>query len=171
MDLAGFCSEEEHHGRLGSFFRHGRADRSTTSSAPSLRDTASVVAGREELIRRYVDGWNAGERETDPQVVHPDVVLHSALTNATYHGYDGVRRWMAEIDDQFEAWHSSIDEFRDASEERLLALGTIHLRGRASGVEFDQPMAWLLTFAGERVIDMRTIPDHAQALEAAGLAE
>ena len=50
-----------------------------------------------------------------------------------------------------------------------MVLGAIHFRGRASGVEFDQPMAWLLTFAGERVIEIRTIPDHAQALEAAGL--
>ena len=78
---------------------------------------------------------------------------------------------MDEIDEQFADWHLSIGEFRDASEGRLLMLGTVRLRGRASGVEFDQPMGWLLTFAGERVTDMRTIPDHAQALEAAGLAE
>jgi hypothetical protein len=58
---------------------------------------------------------------------------------------------MAEIDDQFEDWHASIDEFRDAAADQLLGLGTIHLRGRASGVEFDQPMAWLLTFAGDQV--------------------
>jgi ketosteroid isomerase-like protein len=127
---------------------------------------------REELVRREFDRWNAGERrEIDPQVLHHDVVVHSQMTNATYHGHDGVRRWMAEIDDQFEDWHSSIDEFRDAPEERLLVLGAIHLRGRGSGVEFDQPMAWLLTFAGDQVTELRTIPDHAEALEAAGLSE
>jgi ketosteroid isomerase-like protein len=127
---------------------------------------------REELIRREFDRWNAGERrEINPQLLHHDVVVHSQMTNATYHGHEGVRRWMAEIDDQFEDWHSSIDEFRDAPEERLLVLGVIHLRGRASGVEFDQPMAWLFTFAGGQVIELRTIPDHAQALKAAGLSE
>jgi ketosteroid isomerase-like protein len=130
-----------------------------------------VTARREELIRREFDRWNAGEREIDPEVVHPDAVVHSAMTDATYHGYEGGRRWMAEIDGQFENWHLSIDEFREASADRLLALGTIHLRGRASGVEFDQPMGWLLTFAGERLIGMRNIPDRAKALDAAGLAE
>ena len=130
-----------------------------------------MVASREELIRREFDRWNAGERELNSQVVHPNVVVHSALTNASYRGFDGVRRWMAEIDDQFEEWHLSVEEFRDASQERLLGLGTIHFRGRASGVEFDQPMAWLLTFEGQRLTDMRTIPDHDQGLEAAGLAE
>ena len=126
---------------------------------------------REELVRREFDRWNAGEREIDPQLIHHDFVFHSALTDATYHGHDGFRRWMTEIDDQFEVWHSFVDEFRDAPEDRLLGLGTVHLRGRASGVEFDQPMAWLLTFAGDQAIEMRTIPDHAQALEAAGLSE
>jgi hypothetical protein len=41
---------------------------------------------------------------------------------------------MAEIDDQFEDWRLSIDQFRDASEGRLLALGAepSKLRGCAS---------------------------------------
>src|SRR5687767_3073692 len=97
---------------------------------------------REMLVRRELDRWNAGAREIDPQVLHPEVVFHSQMTNATYHGHDGVRRFVAEIDDQFAEWHNSIDEFRDAGKDRVLALGAIHLRGRGSGVEFDQPMAW-----------------------------
>ena len=104
-------------------------------------------------------------------MVRHDLVFHSGATNTTYHGHDGLRRWMAEIDDQFGDWHSSVDEFRDVADERFLALGSVHLRGRASGVEFDQPMAWLVTFAGNQVAELRTIPNHAQALEAAGLSE
>jgi ketosteroid isomerase-like protein len=130
-----------------------------------------VLAGREELIRQWWERWNQGEREIDANLAHPDVVLHSAMTNTTYHGYEGVLQWVAEIDDQFEDWRISIDEFRDVSEDRHLLLGRIELRGRGSGVAFDQPMAWLLIFAEGRVIEMRTIPDHAQALEAAGLLE
>jgi ketosteroid isomerase-like protein len=128
-----------------------------------------VTAAREELIRQEYARWNAGEREIDPQVVHPDVVVHSAMTNATYHGYEGGRRWMAEIDDQFEDWHLSIEEFKEASDDRLLGIGTIHLRGRGGGVEFDQPVGWLFTFSGERLMSITTFPDRAQALAAAGL--
>ena len=122
-----------------------------------------------DLMRRTFERWNAGEREVDP--AHPDIVVRSAMTNAEYHGYDGLRSWMAEIDDQFGDWRLSIDRFRNASEGRLLALGAVHVRGRTSGVAFDQPMELLLTFADGRLIELRTIPDHAQALEAAGLAE
>lgn len=70
----------------------------------------------------------------------------------------------------FEEWHLSIDEFRDASQEQLLGLGTIHLRGHGGGVEFDQPVGWLFTFAGERLMSITTFPDRAQAFAAAGLA-
>ena len=126
---------------------------------------------RVELIRRTFDRWNSGEREIDIEDAHPKIVVHSAMTNAEYHGYDGMRKWMAEIDDQFGDWSLSIDQFLDASEDRVLVLGTVHVRGRTSGVEFDQPMGWLLTFVGERVIELRNIPDHAQALEAAGLSK
>ncbi len=124
-----------------------------------------------ELMRRTFERWNAGEREIDAEIAHPDMVVHSAMTNVKYHGYGGLRRWMAEIDDQFDDWNLSIDQFRDASQGRLLALGAVRVRGRTSGVEFDQPMALLLTFAGEKLIELRTIADHAEALEAAGLSE
>jgi ketosteroid isomerase-like protein len=124
-----------------------------------------------QLTRQTFERWNAGERDVDAGIAHPDIVVSSAMTNAEYHGYEGLRRWIAEIDDQFGDWSLSIDQFRDASEGRLLALGAVHVRGRTSGVEFDQPMAWILTFSDERLIELRTIPDHAQALEAAGLRE
>jgi ketosteroid isomerase-like protein len=125
---------------------------------------------RQELVRRVLKRWNAGERAIDLLEIHPDVVFHSGLTNTTYRGHEGLLRWMAEVDEQFEAWHSSVDEFREVGEERLLALGSVHLKGRTSGVEFDQPMSWLITFAGDHVTELRTIPDHVQALEAAGLS-
>ena len=73
------------------------------------------------------------------------------------------------IDHQFDDWNVLMGEFGDLG--RLLALGTVRVRGPTSGVAFDQPMALLLAFAEGRLIKSRTIPDHAQALEAAGLSE
>jgi ketosteroid isomerase-like protein len=126
---------------------------------------------RAERIRRTFERWNSGDREIDAQESHPEIVIRSTLTSAEYHGYDGMRAWMAEIDDQFGDWRLSIDRFEDVSEGRLLVLGAVHVRGRTSGVEFDQPMGWLVTFSDEQVIELVTIPDHARALEAAGLSE
>ena len=122
-----------------------------------------------DLVRETFDRWNAGEREPDPEIAHPDLVVHSAMTNATYRGHEGLRCWTAEIDEQFEGWHLAIDHFRDAPGGRLLGLGAVQVRGRASGVEFDQPIGLLRTFEGDRLIELRTFAEHALALEAAGL--
>jgi ketosteroid isomerase-like protein len=124
-----------------------------------------------ELVRRTFEAWNRGGREVDPEVAHPDLVIDSALTNARYHGYGGFRHWMAVIDDQFEDWQFAIERFEEGSEGRLLVLGAVHGRGPTNKVEFEQPMGWLLRFDDERVIGLRAIPDHARALEAAGLSE
>jgi len=133
-------------------------------------DTDPVTEAREELIRDVFERWNAGEREIDPAAADPDAVVHSAMTNTSYTGYEGIRRWMAEIDEQFESWQISVDELRDVPDGSLVVLGRVHFRGRASGVEFDQSIAWLIWFAGERISTMRVFSGHERALEAAGLA-
>jgi ketosteroid isomerase-like protein len=129
-----------------------------------------VSDSREQLVRDIYHRWNTGERVIDPEEIHPDAVVYSAMTADTFRGLDGVRRWMAEIDEQFEDWVLTIDEIRSAADDRLLVLGGVHFRGRSSGVEFDQPMGWLVDFEGERISALHNIVGHDAAIEAAGLA-
>ncbi len=119
------------------------------------------------MILDLFERWNHGDREIDPTAVDPDAEVHSAMTRATYRGYGGVKDWMAEIDDQFDSWRLSVEEMRDLSGDRILVLGSVHFRGRGSGVEFDQPIGWIITFAGERIRDFRIFPDHESARNAA----
>lgn len=121
-------------------------------------------------MRDIYDRWNTGERVIDPEEIHPDAVVYSAMTGDTFRGLDGVRRWMAEIDEQFEDWVLTIDEIRSVADDRLLVLGGVHFRGRSSGVEFDQPMGWLVDFEGERISALHNVVGHDAAIEAAGLA-
>ena len=124
---------------------------------------------REQVVRGIYARWNAGERELDPDEIHDDAVVYSAMTGNTFRGLDGVRRWMAEIDEQFEDWMLTIEEIRSLPDDRLLVLGGVHFRGRSSGTEFDQPMGWLVDFEGERVSALHNIVGHDAAIEAAGL--
>jgi ketosteroid isomerase-like protein len=126
-----------------------------------------VAAERQELILDLFERWNHGDREIDAAVIDPDAAVHSAMTRATYRGYGGIKDWMAEIDDQFDSWHLSVEEIKDLSGDRVLAFGSVHFRGRGSGVEFDQPLGWIIAFTGERVIEMRIFSDHERAREAA----
>jgi ketosteroid isomerase-like protein len=125
---------------------------------------------REQLVRDVYSRWNSGERELFPEDIHEDAVVYSAMTGDTFRGFDDIRRWMAEIDEQFDEWRLTIDEIRSISGERLLVLGEVHFRGRASGAEFDQPMGWLVDFDGDLITALHNIAGHDAAIEAAGLA-
>jgi hypothetical protein len=124
---------------------------------------------REQLVRGVFERWNSGVRELPPDEIDPDAVVYSAMTGDTFRGVDRIRRWMGEIDEQFDEWVLTIDEIRSVSSERLLVLGAVHFRGRASGAEFDQPMGWLVDFEGELVAALHNIAGHDAAIEAAGL--
>jgi ketosteroid isomerase-like protein len=125
---------------------------------------------REKLARDLFRRWNTGERELDPEEVLRDAVLHSAMTSAVYRGHAELKQWMAEIDEQFDDWELTADEFRSVDSDRLVGVGHVHFRGRASGVAFDQPIGWMVRFEANRIAEMWTFASHEAALEAAGLA-
>jgi len=121
-------------------------------------------------MRSLFERWNRGIREIRPDEIAPDAEVKSALTGLTYSGHDGIKEWMAEIDEQFDSWRVSIDEIEDVPDDRVLAIGYVHFRGRGSGVEFDQAIGWMFRFAGDRVVEMRNFSDHASARDAVGAA-
>jgi ketosteroid isomerase-like protein len=121
---------------------------------------------REELVRAAFETWNSGAMDVD-RFAHPEGVVHSAVTNETYEGYEGIERWRSEIDEQFSRWELRVDEFRDLAPDGLVAIGSISMRGRASGVELEQPIVWLFRFRDELVFEMTVYADVEQGLAAA----
>ena len=125
---------------------------------------------REQIVRDVYDRWNNGDRELDPEEIHPDAVVISAMTGDTFRGLEGIKRWMAEIDEQFDEWRLTIEEMRSVTSDCLLVLGQVHFRGRSSGAEFDQPIGWLVDFEGDLITSLHNFAGHDAAIEAAGLA-
>lgn len=124
-----------------------------------------------ETVCRNFDRWNRGDREIRADEVDPELELHSRMLGRVVKGTDGLKAWFLEIDEQFDEWQLRIAEIREADRGRLLVLGEIHLRGRESQVEFDQPMAWLMNFRDGRVRRLEMFVARGEALEAAGLSE
>ena len=128
-----------------------------------------MPSDREAQIRDTWERWNDGER--DPSAMSFDLAdgfeLESALTGRVFAGRDGLIEWMAEIDENFESWRLRIDEVREVAPDRHLVLGGVHLRGRGSGVELDQPIGWVLDFEGETLARLRNLADHESAIAAA----
>jgi hypothetical protein len=99
----------------------------------------------EQLIRSIWARWNAGEREVDPDVMDPELEIHSALAEGqVFRGVQGFRDWASEIDEQFEDWDLGLDSLRPFAPGWYLGHGSVHARARRSGIVLDQPMSWLV---------------------------
>jgi ketosteroid isomerase-like protein len=101
----------------------------------------------EQRIHDAFERWNSGDHSFDPDWIAPDVEIHSAVgdfTGTTYRGQDGVRQWVEDMHDVFDEWQLELHELEEFAPGRVLGVGTVHLRGRGSGVTVDQPCAWLL---------------------------
>jgi ketosteroid isomerase-like protein len=62
------------------------------------------------------------------------------------------------------------EEYRDLG-DRVLALGRLKTRGRASGVPSDSPWGGIYDVRGGKISRIRTYLDHGEALRAARLSE
>jgi ketosteroid isomerase-like protein len=121
-----------------------------------------------EFAQSVFDRWNAGVRTFPDEEIHPDVVIVSRLLGEAVRGRAGVRRYLREIDDQFDEWTMAIDDWRDAG-DHVAALGRIRLHGRRSGVAFEQPVGILFEIRSGRLVRFETfLDDPADALKAAG---
>jgi ketosteroid isomerase-like protein len=123
-------------------------------------------AQREAFVREAIAHWNLAPQEVT-RYSHPESTVHSALTGETYQGHAGLERWMTEIRDQFDRWELRADEFRDLEPDGLVVLGSISMRGRASGVELEQPVVWLFRFRDELISEMTVYSDVDEGLAAA----
>jgi ketosteroid isomerase-like protein len=127
-----------------------------------------------ETLRRLFERWGQGITEVPTDLVAPEIELASPfadLRGGPYRGYDGARDWLRDIREQFETWAYTIGEWHDLG-TRVLALGSVQLEGRGSGLPLDQEVGWLARFSADgRVSHIRVFADHEAAREAAAAAE
>ncbi len=128
-----------------------------------------------EVARRATDAYN--DRDVDglfAELATPDFEWWPALTAAyeggCYQGREGVERFIADTGETWEELQSVPEEFRDLG-DRVLLLGRLRVRGKASGVPVDQPFAGIFEFRGDRIWRYRAYFNHAEGLRAAGLSE
>ena len=114
--------------------------------------------------RRDVDGMVA--------LMHEDVEfvpITAAMEGRTYAGHAGIRQFMEDLADHWEFFETIQEEWHDLG-DRVVALGSWHARGRASGVEIRQPAVWLAHIRDGKITRWRTYTNVAEGLEAAGLS-
>lgn len=131
-----------------------------------------------ELVREGYARWRAGDHELllDFFLTNaaPDIEVFSrfgGFSGVPYRGHEGVRAWLAEIQESFVRFEPWLDDARQVGDDRVVAVGGISFRAKESGVDMAERMGWVYEFRNGRLRRMMFYGSPADALEAVGLGE
>jgi ketosteroid isomerase-like protein len=128
-----------------------------------------------DAVRRCLEGWNRGDVDAWLERAHPEIEFRSEIARRM-EGAERVFRGLAEMRRFWDEWHSiwdltiDIGEIRDLGDS-VLVLGRIRARGEASGVDLEEPVAYVYEFDEAGLArKVRAYLDHQQGLDAVGLS-
>ena len=127
-----------------------------------------------EIVRRGWEAWNAGDMEAlislwDPEVVW-DLQHFRNWPESSYHGIEGVRRYLTEWREVWGPYEVDVDEILPAPDGRVVSLITHRAEGSHSGVPMLLPMALIATVRNGKIIRFDAYEDRTEALEVTGLS-
>jgi limonene-1,2-epoxide hydrolase len=124
-----------------------------------------------EAFLAGMEALNRGDAEAAIALTDPDAVIEALRSGVegAYRGHGGVRRMIADSAENFEVYRLSYTDVCALDGERVLAIGTLHVRGRGSEIETDVPTAGIATLRDGRILHWKDYGDPKAAREAAGL--
>jgi ketosteroid isomerase-like protein len=129
-----------------------------------------------EAFKRAIEAYNRRDIDASLEQIDADVEWHGALqvlleSEATeYRGHKGVRQWVRDIDEALADIQLELPDIRDLG-ERIVAIGRLRARGKASGAETESPFGCVVEWRNGKASRLVSFLSHAEALEAAGLSE
>jgi ketosteroid isomerase-like protein len=129
-----------------------------------------------EAFKRAVAAYNRRDVDAFIEEFDPAAEWYSLTQvmfggeQAVYRGHQGIRDGVRDIDEALAEMQVECSEIRDLG-ETIVVIGRVRGHGRASGVELDSPINWVVDFRGGRVARMRDYLDAKDALEAAGISK
>ena len=126
-----------------------------------------------EIIRQGWDAWVRGDlpglfRNFDPDVVW-DASHFRDWPESTYHGIEGVERFLTEWLEVWDDYRLDLEDVIAAPDGRVVSLFRHRGKGRDSGVPLEMPMAHIATLRDGKITHVDNYSDPAEALRAAGL--
>ena len=123
-----------------------------------------------ENVRSGIDAYNRGDAEALVELSDPDVTMvpiRALLEGTEYRGHEGVRRFLADMDEDWTEREVIADEMREVG-GRVLVLGSFRAVGRASGSEVRHPLAWIAVVRDGLLVGLRAYTDPEAALREIG---
>jgi ketosteroid isomerase-like protein len=125
-----------------------------------------------DRLRAAIEAFGRGE-EAGSEILAPDFELHQASsiidTAGVFRGRGAIRDSMREIHGSFENVRFEPEGVLEAPGGEVVVLIHTTGRGRGSGLEIDNHIAWVWTFRDGKAVRMVVYEEQADALAAVGL--
>jgi ketosteroid isomerase-like protein len=129
-----------------------------------------------ELFERGVAAYNERDVEALLDVLDPEVEWTPAVQQmfgaepTVYRGHQEVREMLRELGETLSEIHVEFSDVRDPG-DRVVAIGRIRTRGKASGVVTESPLGYVAEFKNGKATRLHTYLEPGEALKAAGLSD
>ena len=125
--------------------------------------------GNTALLQQWFAATARRDVDTLLEIASPDieyVPIMAVLEGRVYRGHEGVRRWVEDLFEHWEAFEPVGHDFREQG-NMVIATGWWHARGRASGAQLDdQSATWIVEFRDGRMTRLQTFTSNEEANEA-----
>ena len=125
-----------------------------------------------EIAKRATDALNRRDWHAFYELITDDFewlpAMPGAVQDIAYRGREEFAAYVHEVEETWEYLRAVMEEFRDLG-DRVLLLGHMEGRGRASSVPVSTPVAEIMDFRDGKLSRDRVLLDHAEAVRAAGL--
>jgi len=107
-----------------------------------------VAGNNVAAFRAIVDAVARKDEDALVARSHPEVrgETRRSAVQGLWEGHEGIRAYMRDNADTWERFEPSFADVEALPDGRVLAIGTIHVRSAASGVELDVPSAIVAEF-------------------------
>jgi ketosteroid isomerase-like protein len=132
-----------------------------------------MTAAKIEIARSVMDAMKRDDTEAMDRLAHADYEFEttSALPNAgVYKGLDEVMAFSRAFNDTWETFAIEEQDVRDRG-DTVVILGRVRAQGKLSGVTLESSVGYVHTLRNGKLARTQVFFDHADALEAAGLAQ
>ena len=119
------------------------------------------MPGNEEVLRRTYEALTRRDLAVLDELADPDFEMdltERVLNPATYHGAEGLLRFLAEIDELWASMDIDVERVIERGDE-VLAVLMVTLTGRGSGVEMESRIAQRWTLRDGRLLRMKLYGD------------
>jgi ketosteroid isomerase-like protein len=131
----------------------------------SQEDVETVGRAIAAINARDIEGYRACCTET--------VKLETpmAAMGGVYEGIDGIRRFLADVEESAPDFRMEVDGVEEADSKRVIAFLRNSSTGRTSGIRMAWPQTNVYDLIDGKISHVRIFLDRQEALNAVGLAE